>query len=456
MIMQKHNSTQNQFISGFSTERKLMSDELIVLISEALNTIHNTSYSLRFWRVLIMPYISAVISSKQYLENNELRIKPTTDVIGNSLKPEKHIVLYSKIRYYIKALKSFGSLNKLKKQLRTKEKIAFGFHYPEAIIPEMDAYLNAYYPLLLPKSIDKEKRNITISETGKFSYTFVKNVIGLIPMLYIEYFESILRTIPVYEPKKKSFHISMQESAFMNFLIAKYIENGAKLYCYQHGGFYGEYEFHGGHYHETQISDNFMTWGWKIHEKDVPSKAYRLEKFRNSYKIINNASIDILIVYPSILKRNIDHYCTTSKAFFEKIDRSIYPVIFARPRPTSKFNRKSSLNFIKKNVDKIDSGYVNISKLISNSRLVIQMTYPSTNMLECFYVDHPCIALFNNDTPSKIVKPYYEFLLKEGILHYSVESLVKHLNNIDLFTWWQSIITQPTYIAFKNEFLRKV
>jgi hypothetical protein len=66
------------------------------------------------------------------------------------------------------------------------------------------------------------------------------------------------------------------------------------------------------------------------------------------------------------------------------------------------------------------------------------------------------MGLLDNDQPTNIVKPYYDFLLKQGVIHNNFISLVEHLNKIDLDEWWAALIKEPMYLQFKNEFLRKV
>jgi len=450
------NNSPNQFFSAVSEERIMMTDELFIIITDALNKIHGTTYSQRFWKIITAPYVSAVISSRQILEQNDTGIKPTTDVYASTLTPGIKTIIYSKVRYLTKVIRSFLTLVKIKAQLKTAGNIAMGFHYPKTITPEVDVYIKTYFPYLIHKDIDHVKRSVPIEKSLNYSKAFVTNMIKLMPKLYIEYFESLMTKIPVYDPKNKIFHVSFFESFFQRLLIAKYSEQGAKLYYYQHGSYYGEYKFHSAHHHESSIADKFITWGWKITENDVPGYAYRLEGYSRTFIKHNNKKTDLLLIYPNIYNQNIEYYKTESRLFFDNIDRSKYPVIIARPRPTFRFKMSSTLYFIKKDVNKIDSGYTRLNNLISKSKIVIQMTYPSTNMFECLYVDQPVIGILNNDNPSEIIKPYYDFFLEKGMLHHTMSSMINHLNTIELEHWWMEIIQHPTYLAFKHEFLRNL
>ena len=97
-----------------------------------------------------------------------------------------------------------------------------------------------------------------------------------------------------------------------------------------------------------------------------------------------------------------------------------------------------------------------MAEITAKSRLVIQFNIPATNFMECLYVDHPTIGLLSNDQPTEIVKPYYSFFTQQGVMHENFESLVDHLNKVDIDEWWGALIKEPMYQQFKNEFLRQV
>ena len=434
-----------------------MMDEINSILSVALNEIHKTSYSKRFWMILIGPYITSIIYNRKILENDILNLKPSKFLFTNTLIPDKKKILFYKIQYLFKILTSLGSFRKLKLAFNKFQNIAFGFHEPELIVNEVDVYLKTIYPFLGYKINDNKKREVLLKFKSNFSENFILNIIKLIPKIYIEYFDGLLNSVPLVNPKDKIFHVSFIGSFYMRFILAKYTEHESKLFYYQHGGSYGEFEYKTAHHYESSIADQFMTWGWKIKENDVPYKAFRLERFYRNYYVKNKKHMDILMIYPIINNNNIDRIKQESAYFFKRVNRTKYPNICARPRPTARFNRKSVLNFMSKDVNKIDSGYTKIFNLISKSKLVVILTYPSTTMLECFYVDQPAIALLNsNNFPSTVVSPYYDFFVERGVFHKSIDTMVEHLNTKNIEDWWNELIKEPMYLKFKNTFLRKV
>jgi putative transferase (TIGR04331 family) len=229
------------------------------------------------------------------------------------------------------------------------------------------------------------------------------------------------------------------------------------LYYYQHGGYYGEYQFHNGHFHESSISDKFITWGWKMLEKDEPGFALKCEKFKRDFwakKI--DPEFDILLVYPVIENKVRKKIQSRSELLLGSLDRNKYKKLCVRPRPTQKLNRTEDFDFLKNEVNQIDQGFQPIVNLISKSRLVLHFTYPSTNMMECFYVNQPCVALLENNSPSDIIKPYYDFFIMNGVFHLTMDTLVEHLNKIDLEIWWEEIKNNSVYLDFKKQFINEM
>jgi len=442
--------------SAMSNERLSMSEDIFQILATALNKIHGTSYNLRFWKILTAPYVGAVISNRVLLAENDLVTQPVTYAHVSMFKPTKEFISYEKVRHMITLLTSLGSYRKIKIQLKSENNIAVGFHYPKALSSVVDVFMDAHYPILPNKKVSHEKRKISIEYPEEYDSTFISNIIKCIPKVYIEYFNYLMNKVPLYEPEKKIFHVSTIGNLFLRFTLAKYTEKGAKLNYYQHGGFYGEFKHHNSHDYESSIADQFMTWGWKIKDNDVPSPAYRLEKFRKNFNEHFKKSFDLLLIYPSIYHINNEHFDRISTLFFNKINRDKFAKICARPRPKSTFNRKADLKFIFKKATKIDAGYTPLSKLISKSKLVILMNHPSTTILECLYVDQPVVAILDNDDPSEIVIPYYDLLLEKKLLHLTIDSLIDHLNTTNIDAWWSALLKDPTYQQFKHEFLRKV
>jgi hypothetical protein len=129
--------------------------------------------------------------------------------------------------------------------------------------------------------------------------------------------------------------------------------------------------------------------------------------------------------------------------------------VLARPRP-GKENPVKDLDFMNHDSVTKDNCKQSMTLAVKSSRLVIQMTHPSTNILECFYVNKPVVALLSNDQPTEVVWPYYNFFSEAGVFHETMESLTEHINKIDLDKWWLELINTEEYKSFKNNFLHEV
>jgi putative transferase (TIGR04331 family) len=444
----------NEFWGIYSKDRVVMTNNLSVILSKILNIIHGTHFSERFWKIILRPYISAIISDRQLLSSKIFYRSVPLDNYSNTVFPKTYDILYGKGRYFIKYLKCLSSQVK-DESLANFNNIGLGFHDKTSFEKNIDFFIESKYPIFLEKRLLNNLRNLDIKffVDQTFSEIFIRNIISHLPKVYVENFWGLFNSIQIYDPKDKIFHVSYFENFFMSCLVAKYVENGAKLYYYQHGAFYGEYPYHSAHHFESSISDKFFTWGWKILENDYPSHAYRLKRMKKycAHSSINRA-VDMLLVFPDLTARNRTTIIERTSTLLRGVNRDIMQIIVARPRPSAKLNRRASLSFLPDSVV-VDSGFSSMIDLIATSNLVIQISLPSTNFLECLSIDQPVIGLLDNDDPSDAVKSHYEFLISVGIIHKDIHTLIDHVNNIDLNEWWKGILLMKGYKKFKTEFL---
>ncbi len=442
---------------SFLQRRVFLKDTVFEQISNILNQIHQVNYSERFWSIILDPYAKALINDRDKLKNETNNLLIPAEICGNTLLPIKKTVRYLYFLKMVKYFKAIGHKNLIFESLKKHDVILTGFHDSYSVPDIPGCFVKPYYNFLPYIKINNKlrlpvKEMITV-EVEEFSGHFWNNAIKHMPKVYLEDFKRIYDSIPLINPKDKTFHISMLESTFMRILIAKYVENGSKLIYYQHGGFYGEYDYNSAHLYESSISDKYMTWGWKMLPNDTPNYAHRLKFFIEKYNEIykQQFKFDLVLVFPPVDAKM--QFMIEAKDFFREIDRDKYKTICLRPRPVSKLNRKGELVFFKDKDVYIDSGYIKLVNLIAVSKVVVQFTYPSTNLFECLSVNHPVVALLENDRPSDIVKHHYEYLLSVGVFHLDIQSLVAHLNTVNVPEWWAGIISSEEYIAFKREFL---
>jgi putative transferase (TIGR04331 family) len=424
-------------------------ESIVKEMVDVMNQLHDVNYSYKFWKILLIDYINRGIQKYAYL----------------SKSVDKGLILtkYSKVEkiiQLIKAIKSIGYNKLIAKGLKNNNKVVHGFHFSEIIEKEIGVSIPNFYPLS-KGFINKEKRKKCIEIANDRSDLFIKNLILQLPDLYVEYFDYNYNKISLFQPENKEFHVSLITAPFNKLLIAKYLDHGAKLYYYQHGGGGGEIPDRS-IFHDSSYSTNYMTWGWKINDTEIPSKAYRCEGFKRLYaKNTGPKTYDFALVYSLVLNDPIyfNFYKSHTDVILNGIDHTKFKKIIARPRRSNRWkNASSELQFISDKRVKIDSGQSPMTELIYQSKIVVIFTYewPQTNFSECLYVNHPVISIVEKLNCTSIFKPYYQFFIDKKVFHETSESMVKHLNEVDLIEWWTSVIEEPMYKEFKHTFLRQV
>lgn len=419
-------------------------EEVVYEMVKIMNHIHNTNHPYRFWKLILVDYINYKIQRKAELSKGIV-----TDV---------KISFRQNLIYLVKSVLNINSLSKIRSVLKSNDKIVHGFHDPELIEKEIGKLIPAYFPIILRKG-DTAKRERAIKLAESYDNFFYKNIILQLPKTFVEHFDYILNLYPLINSSKKSFHASFIASEYIKILVAKYVVNGATLSIYQHGGGGGEIKDRS-IFHDSSVSDNYVTWGWKIDETNVPGKAYRCYGFEKNYlKEKGEIKYDLALVYTLMDEEYKNIFRPITNYIISNLDFEKYKRVIARPRPQGKFaDAKSQLDFIKTDKVIIDRGTSKIASFVASVDLMVTFAYewPQTVFSECLYVNHPIICMVMKLDITSIFKPYYDFFLEQKVFHETVESMVEHLNTMDKNKWWAELIQQPMYKAFKHEFLRQV
>ncbi|MFZ1612484.1 MAG: hypothetical protein WAT52_15530 [Chitinophagales bacterium] len=288
------------------------------------------------------------------------------------------------------------------------------------------------------------------------SSIFKKNILYNMPLIYVEFFKSNYKSIPVIKSEEKIFHFEHVNSYTNELLLAKYMENGSKLIGYQCG--FGPGEMRNSPTSlDYLIIDKYRTYGWKIHPKDDPFIALRLVELKEKYDSFKGGGYgDIVIMYRPMNYLRKEAYYNNTKRFLEIINKTEYSRIVLRPKPISKrINNSAQLkyfDFLNKLNVTIDPGKSPVYELIANCRVMVHLDHPTTNFYECVFVNHPVVALLTNINPTDIIEKYYNFFLEKKVLHTTVDSLVDHLNSTNISEWWTGIIDEPIFKEYKSIF----
>jgi len=299
-------------------------EQLLIILAQKLNEIHNTDFSLRYWRILVGPWLAYFIqmlfdrweSVHQAIELYELDETVLLEYDETLFIPNdmndfvklfvedswNHGILgiilnqFTTIRCIIKkpSLQARGMSLPITQSRKDyiKQKLIY---LPSKVISlfakDPDIFLNGTYlpvkteiklqiklgqfPQLWENNIktvriepDLNKRNWVLKSTVESSFdTFVNSLIPKhIPTAYLEGFSSLVeQTKNLGWPKNPKIiftsNILWHDCVSMAYTAEK-VENGSLLVYGQHGGFYGSGKFSWAEKHEIAISDFYLSWGW--------------------------------------------------------------------------------------------------------------------------------------------------------------------------------------------------
>ena len=284
----------------------------LLTMQEILNKLFNKNYSLRYWRILIGPWLNAIISiyyEKKLLINRSKKIKKAK-IIRFKFKREDHIPYSTQdfiartssdewnYYFFLDILQNslnekfkFKEINlflkpKIKKN-NTQNKSYFNFLsiFNSKKIFLFNTYLNkkdqiylAFKNFFFFKSyfsvndekcrLDLNLRNTLIEilkKKKKKNFNLLKLIILNIPKNFLENFiknEKIISTSFLPRYPKIIFTSAIVNDSQRQY-IATCIEEGTKLVYGQHGGNYGNLRMNFSQDHECKISDKYISWGWK-------------------------------------------------------------------------------------------------------------------------------------------------------------------------------------------------
>ena len=118
-----------------------------------------------------------------------------------------------------------------------------------------------------------KRSSFKIMSSNDFREQIIRDFIReALPTIYLEGFnETLKKSRSGIFPKKRDLIYSrnIQYDYILKFWAAQQIENGSKLIYGQHGAGYDFFENDHNIDHETEISELFLSWGWKHNNKKV-------------------------------------------------------------------------------------------------------------------------------------------------------------------------------------------
>lgn len=353
----------------------------------------------------------------------------------------------------------------LNSYLPTKELIKLQLSLRQ--VPQLNSspnFKNVKKPdLILRKYLTKKIANTSNKKIEGF---LTEMLFKLLPVCYLEGFDDLNNLAKKQPwPKKPKFIFtsnSFDTDEVFKLWAAYKAEVGYRYFVGQHGNNYGTYRYMNPSIEEI-TSDKFLTWGWTDGcRQHVPAFNFKIAGIK---KIQYDSSGGLLLIQVCLSNRIttwdanaefIDYFENQKKFICELAERPRAGLII---RLHAGFKSQKWCELSRwRDFDatlKIEDGSLNLSRLISKSRIVIH-SYDSTGILETLSQNIPTIAFWQNDLDHirKTAKPFYQLLVDVGIVHFSAESASSKINDIweDVDGWWFSDAVQNARELFCKRF----
>ena len=279
-----------------------------------------------------------------------------------------------------------------------------------------------------------------------------KLLFELLPICYLEGFANLNKQVELLNwPHSPQFIFTSNNYSFdelFKLWSANKIKKGSKYIIGQHGNNPGIDRYMQNTI-EMEISDRYLTWGWENKQKNViPAfifKTVGVSRNRTSHK---NGILLVLCHYPhqkSLWDETFNYHkhfynlISLIEGLVKEIRKEITVRLHSASRNLNYYEKDRLLNF-DKNI-KISDEAIPFNKQLNKNKLII-FGYDSTGAIEMFSRNIPTLVFFgeNLEHLRDDAKDFYNLLVKVKIIHFSHESLTKHLNAIwsDIDKWWFS------------------
>ncbi len=464
-------------------------------LSKYLNEINNTEYSIKFWRLMVLPWLLTLVQTtwERQIRINHLLSKFSDEaveieLIKNDIIWDFEDTLDHQQRGLLSDIYNHWLFSRLielqippKWKIKWIEKTSYS-KKPLNRKKILKQYLSEWY---LNKFL-----TATVYGFGKIDVLFFELLIKLKSLFISDLsvqsversqqaelhwnldWEALVKaTLPLsFKKIKSSPSKNYKKRIFLTgpilwysekikLKLAKAIENGSKLIVSQHGGSYGTckvYPF------PPAIEYNhfkFYSWGWQKQENYqgniIPLPSPLLSKYsyrKKNDKVILVSTRAMLHSYriSSIPQPLQQIECRLSrKHFIENINKDIYEELYYRPA-LNEMGSLSDKDYFKTNFPdlKILSGPLH--KETMKCKLLV-VDHPDTTLNIALAANIPTICFWNPEfwDMSLQAEPYFKTLRDAGILFNNAEDAAKKINEIwnDIEGWWR----QPSVQGARKE-----
>ena len=501
-------------------------EKLLVFCSQKLNSIHKVNFSSEHWRIIIGPWLgqfSQVIFDRWFCihQANKEHVIEKTYVINfpkNLFIPDNHehfslmgwssewnhYLMSCIIKNYTKipciSVQPPSEINRdffrdnFKEQRPSSLRRIFTIFTRISNFLSRNGYaffLNTYLPtwkelflqiymLQLPRlfttlsfkhsecNTSLREWEINIDNLDNFEKCLYSMISQNIPLSYLEDFKK-LSTLPSKYgwPKNPSLiwtSNSYSSDDIFKIWAAQKTSSGIPLVIGQHGGGIGTHLFAFYEQHQIQISNSYLSWGWKeekypnvkpIGILKTPKKRISIDSNRKTLLMVTCAlQQQSYHVFSSFISSQYLAYLDDQFKFVDALASDPKKSLIVRANEKAlkggwETNSRWKEKF--KNIS-INFGDQPISKELDATKICVA-TYNATVFLETLSMNIPTVMFWNPKhwELRDAAEPYYQELKKAKILFDNPSLAADHINFIwdDVETWWAS----ETVVSAKDKFI---
>ena len=330
-------------------------EQKLLDLSHSLSDIHNLKFDIRYWRIIIGPWLKFFIdavydrfeSIRSSIDNYEIDSTNIFDYSVDDYVPNDFIEFYDHLRFddwnqiiFFELIKEFNipykkisKINLINHKINTQKQLVkdkfrnllysvnnmFSNYFNDIVLFEL--YVPFYklvslqfklgqLPYIGEKSISSSNRKTDFDKRKKINFhrtnekfsEFLNNqIINFFPRIYLENFKEIknkvLNKFPT-DPKLIITSNAYQANDCFKIWSAHHTQKKVPLIIHQHGGTFGISKYNQTETHQLKISDNFISWGWnkKNYNNIKYLPALKINPNKINYDKING---DILLTLAS-------------------------------------------------------------------------------------------------------------------------------------------------------------
>lgn len=497
-------------------------ERTLVALSERLNAIHGTDHPLRYWRIVIGPWLAFFIES---LFDRYLSIRAAISAGANRtwcFQSTPDTWLPQDFQHFVSLWTSDGWSHQIYSELmsalgsvrceviggctpppartqvgRIKKTISSGLSCYSRLLParlNRVVLVGSYFPLLEQVSLQlrmgqmpylspfdvaipmlfpnwEMRENLNCLPVGdEFESILARLIHRHIPLSYVEGYQQVREcSLAAYPASPQAVYAAsnwISNDAF-KLWAAEQANQGALLYCAQHGGHYGMGSFARYEEHQLSICERLFTWGWQIEgERTSYLPSGKLVAARQRIRAKPQGGVLWVLgaipryayhLYSAPIAGQFEHYLQDQFRFAQALEPGVREQLLIRLYPQD-YGWDIRERFENAGYGaQIEHRGTPFSRLLGEHRLCVSTTN-TTTFIETLVANFPTLIFWDPgywELRDSAV-PFFDELREVGIFHTTPESAAHFLNRImgSVEQWWNRKEVQQARSHFLHEFAR--